>query len=74
MSGSPIVPDGHSFHACLPQRVPLEFWSGKGYCSFDVKIVPYGDNELNYETNKQLFAMAQTYLVDSKRFDMRVLR
>ncbi len=43
----------------------------------DTKIVDiflHGDNELNYDTNKQLFSMAQAFLIDSKRFDMRVLR
>ncbi len=35
-----------------------------------VDIFLYGDNE----TNKQLFSMAQTFLVDSKRFDVRLLR
>ncbi len=39
-----------------------------------VNIFLYGDNDMNYETNKQLFSMAQTFLVDSKRFNMRVLR
>ena len=38
-----------------------------------VNIFLYGDSDLNYETNKQLFSMAQTFLVDRKRFDMRVL-
>ena len=39
-----------------------------------VDIFLRGDNDLNYETNKRLFAMAQTFLVDSKRFNVRVLR
>ena len=39
-----------------------------------VNIFLYGDNELNFETNKQLILMAQAFLVDSKRFDVRLLR
>ncbi len=39
-----------------------------------VSLFLYGDNELNYDINKQLFSMAQTFLVESKRFDMRMLR
>ncbi len=39
-----------------------------------ISIFLYGDVELGYDTNKQLFTMAQTFLVDSKRFNMRVLR
>ncbi len=39
-----------------------------------VEIFLYGDNELTYDTNKQLFSMAQSFLIDSKRFDMRMLR
>ncbi len=34
----------------------------------DTKIVDiflHGDNELNYDTNKQLFSMAQAFLIDS---------
>ncbi len=43
----------------------------------DAKIVDiflHGDNNLNFEVNKQLFAMVHAFLIDSKRFDMRVLR
>ena len=39
-----------------------------------VDLFLFGDNTLDIEINKQLFIMAQTFLVDSKRFDMRVLR
>ncbi len=39
-----------------------------------VNIFLYGDTELDFETNKQLFTMAQTFLVDSKRFNTRVLQ
>ncbi len=46
--------------------------------SFDdnkiVDIFLHGDNTLNFEINKQLITMAQTFLVDSKRFNTRVLQ
>ncbi len=43
----------------------------------DAKIVDiflHGDNDLNYDINKQLFAMVHAILIDSKKFDMRVLQ
>ena len=39
-----------------------------------VDIFLHGDDTLDFEINKQLFTMAQTFLVDSKRFNTRVLQ
>ena len=39
-----------------------------------VDIFLHGDDMLNFETNKQLITMVQTFLVDSKRFNTRVLQ
>ena len=39
-----------------------------------VDIFLHGDDTLDFEVNKQLFTMAQTFLVDSKRFNTRILQ
>ena len=39
-----------------------------------VDIFLHGDDTLDFEVNKQLFTTAQTFLVDSKRFNTRVLQ
>ena len=43
----------------------------------DDKIVDlflYGDENLNYNVNEQLFIMAQSFIVNSKRFTPRILQ
>ena len=39
-----------------------------------VDIFLHGDDTLDFEVNKQLITMTQTFLVDSKRFNTRVLQ
>ncbi len=39
-----------------------------------VDIFLHGDDTLDFEINKQLFTMAQSFLVDSKRFNTGLLQ
>ena len=39
-----------------------------------VQLFLHGDPELNFEVNSSIISMAQAFIVDSKRFDLRVLR
>ncbi len=39
-----------------------------------VELFLYGDSNLDYNINVELFIMAQTFLINSKRFSQRVLR
>ncbi len=39
-----------------------------------VSLFLYGDKNLNYNVNEQLFIMAQTFIVNSKRFTPRILQ
>ncbi len=52
---------------------------GAGYIAGlnDDKIVQlflYGDPDLSYETNKDIISMAQSFIIDSKRFNLRILQ
>ncbi len=39
-----------------------------------VQLFLYGDPELSFELNSNIISMAQSFIVDSKRFNLRVLR
>ncbi len=39
-----------------------------------VNLFLYGDNNLNQDINEQLFIMAQSFIVNSKRFTPRILQ
>ncbi len=39
-----------------------------------VRLFLYGDPELSFDINSSIISMAQTFIIDSKRFHLRVLR
>ena len=39
-----------------------------------VRLFLHGDPELNFEINSNIISMAQSFIVDSKRFNLKVLR
>ncbi len=39
-----------------------------------VQLFLHGDPELSFETNENIISLAQSFIVDSKRFNLRILQ